>query len=229
MLLALSSAAWAMLTLSHQPAWLKFCVGSPTVLDRFSAHLRGAATTGYLPAIAMHWTMMVAAMMSPLLLEPARQVVFRSMAQRRTRAPILFVVGYAATWGLIGVGVLIALLVVRTGDGMAFAPVVVALSAAIWQVTNQRRLALRRCHRVPPLRARGVGADLDCLTFGVRHALACALICGPVMMAVMMSPLMLSAGALAALLLFFERGVLEANARPLALLLLGLAGFALMS
>src|SRR5215210_1840943 len=50
------------------------------------------------PQLAIGWLLMLTAMMSPQLIAPLRHIRERSFSKRRTRAMLLFVIGYIAVW-----------------------------------------------------------------------------------------------------------------------------------
>src|SRR4051812_21062258 len=54
----------------------------------------------------MHWLLMLAAMMGPVLIEPIQLVRSHSLARRRNRSTLLFLGGYLAIWSVAGVGIL---------------------------------------------------------------------------------------------------------------------------
>jgi predicted metal-binding membrane protein len=166
-----------------------------------------AVESGVFHAEIVHWLLMIAAMMLPLLIVPIRQVAFRSYRWRRGKAVGGFIAGYSAVWIITGLFAVVFVGVLAV-TGLINAPVtgpIVLLAAAIWQLSPLRGDAMRRCHRSVALTPRGLAADLDCVHFGVFHGLACVTVCFPLMLATMIAiPGMTSAVVLAAVL-FFER------------------------
>jgi hypothetical protein len=156
------------------------------------------------------WTLMLLAMLPPLLREPIALLWQRSLARRRLRSIGWFVAGYGSAWLLAGLALLpIAVACALAGTAMAVPGFVVALVlATIWQMSPCRRIALNRCHHQPRLSAFGLRADLDALRYGAAHASACIAACG----AWMLPPLLLDdwhlpAMAAAMLLSIHERNL----------------------
>ena len=200
----------------------------------------GLATAGVFQAIEsggfhaeiVHWLLMITAMMLPLLVVPIRQVAFRSYRWRRGKAVAGFIAGYSAVWiitGLFAVGFLWMLAV----TGLITAPVtasIVLLAAAAWQLSPLRGDAMRRCHRSVALTPRGLAADLDCIRFGFSHGFACVMVCFPLMMATMIAIPGITAAAVLAVVLFFERAYQrEYRVIPAAVLTSGSVALALSS
>jgi predicted metal-binding membrane protein len=82
----------------------------------------------------------------------------------------------------------------------------VILLAIVWQLSPVKQRCLNRCHAHTELAAFGVAADLDALRFGVSHGIWCAGSCW----ALMLSPMLLPQGhvaamAIVAVLTFSER------------------------
>ena len=61
-----------------------------------------AIESGVFHAEIVHWLLMIAAMMLPLLVVPIRQVAFRSYRWRRGKAVAGFIAGYSAVWIITG-------------------------------------------------------------------------------------------------------------------------------
>jgi predicted metal-binding membrane protein len=170
--------------------------------------LCSAGTTGTFPfdlALALNsparlagdWALMVAAMMLPVVTEPLRHVRQRSFANRRTRATLLFLVGYAAVWMVAGVALQALALALRWAiPGPALCLALAAAAAVVWQVSPGKQWCLNRCHRQPPLAAFGTAADRDAFDFGLMNGAACVGAC----CALMLLPLFAGAAHLAAML-----------------------------
>ena len=134
----------------------------------------------------LEWTLMVGAMMLPLVFAHLRVVAARSLWSRRQRAMVAFLVGYAG----------ISLLAGAAGLALAQAADVVAQSvgslaliatgfmvAAVWQLSPPKRRALSACHRTMPLAPRGWPAHRDCLRFGWTIGRSCVVSCAGLMLA----------------------------------------------
>ena len=155
----------------------------------------------------VHWLLMITAMMLPLLIVPIRQVAFRSYRWRRGKAVAGFIAGYSAVWIITGLFA-VEFLGVLAVTGLITGPVtgsIVLLAAAIWQLSPLRGDAMRRCHRSVALTPRGLAADLDCIRFGFSHGFACVMVCFPLMLATMIAMPGITAAAVLAVVLFFER------------------------
>jgi predicted metal-binding membrane protein len=145
-------------------------------------------------SLALGWAVMLAAMMLPLLNAPVRHVRARSFAQRRARAVILFVIGYATIWmaagaTLLAVSVVIQMIPLESSLLMAS----VALTALVWQCSPVKQRCLNHGHVHPELAAFGAAADIGALRFGFTHAVWCVGSCW----ALMLLPLLVSHGHLA--------------------------------
>jgi predicted metal-binding membrane protein len=156
--------------------------------------------------LAAAWSLMLVAMMSPVLIQPIRHIRLRSFTHRRARSIMLFVTGYAAIWMTFG-GVLVSIILAAkllpesylVSGGMV-------LIASIWQFSPIKQRCLNRCHAHAELAAFGVAADFDALNFGLTHGIWCAGSCW----ALMLFPMVLPRGqvlamAAVAVLIFVER------------------------
>jgi predicted metal-binding membrane protein len=196
-LLLLSATAWILLRVepsgtvmpTHHIAAMQGMVPMQGVtrsvsLDRVLAHSSPAS-------LALGWALMLAAMMLPLLSAPVRHVRARSFAQRRARAIMLFIMGYAMIWMAAGV-VLLALSVVVQLIPLESSLLValVAFIALVWQCSPVKQRCLNRGHAHPELAAFGAAGDIDALRFGFRHAVWCVGSCW----ALMLLPLLVSHG-----------------------------------
>ena len=124
--------------------------------------------------------LMVGAMMTPLLLGPLRHLRERSFADRRPRATLLFVAGYAGMWALGAAGLEIAALAARAASSLPLG--LAALAALLWQLSPAKQLCLNACHRRPALAAFGASADRDAFLFGLFHSVACFGACWALML-----------------------------------------------
>ncbi len=208
-LLALSLAGWiGLATVFSRGEIVPFCATGGWG-DRVGASLEVALTTGAIQDGFLHWAMMVAAMMSPLLMPPLRHVAGRSFRRRRARAISAFLVGYGAVWmvagaafALMNIGLRAAAVTLTAGQAILLFGLAIA-----WQLSDWRAAALRRCHRTRAIAAVGVRADRSCARYGISHGSACVATCWTVMAGVMLAeaslalPLALAATAL----LFLER------------------------
>ena len=165
--------------------------------------------------LAAGCALMIAATMSPLMIAPLRHVQERSFAKRRTRAMLLFSIGYMAVWMAAGMALQAVALAARWAEP---APLTCLTTAAViallWQVSPAKQWCLNRCHRRPHLAAFGAAADLDAFGYGLANGAACVGACW----ALMLLPLLLAQDhlpAMAAVTLFILAERLE-NPAPLA-------------
>jgi predicted metal-binding membrane protein len=153
--------------------------------------------------------------MLPLVVAPLRHVRERSFARRRTRAMLLFVLGYFAVWMAAGVVLQVAALVAPWTVPLPLMWLALALAVAmLWQVSPAKQWCLNRCHRRPQLAAFEPAADRDALHFGLTNGASCLGSCWALMSVMLLAgdgqfPAMIAI----TLLLFSER--LESPA-PLA-------------
>ena len=135
--------------------------------------------------LAIHWLLMVAAMMFPTLIGQLRAVADRSFWSRRNRSVAIFLLGYTVFWLTFGVfaeAVLGFRQLLPAGATVYFIPTVFFLSA-LWQLSPQKRHGLIACHVTRPLAALGFRADLDCLRHGLRVSVGCCVSCWALMLA----------------------------------------------
>lgn len=130
--------------------------------------------------------LMLVAMMLPLLSAPLQHVHARSLAHRRGRSILLFLVGYFAVWAIVGTILAeLALQVRLAGAESGFLGVLVG--AILWQCSPVKQRFLNRCHHRPDLAAFGQEADRGAIRFGVTHGAWCACSCWLLMLLPMVS------------------------------------------
>lgn len=138
--------------------------------------------------LASGWVVMLAAMMLPVVAAPLRHVRDRSFARRRTRAMLLFILGYFAVWMAAGVVLQLLALTAQSVLPLPLARLGFAFAVAMaWQVTPAKQWCLNRCHRRPQLAAFGVAADRDAFDFGLTHGAYCAGACWALMLPMLFS------------------------------------------
>ncbi|HYM25667.1 MAG TPA: DUF2182 domain-containing protein [Vicinamibacterales bacterium] len=170
-LLAIAGAAWMVLAMEASTP-------SP------SAHCALDAAFG--PAVH-GWTLMVAAMMAPLLTAPVHHIRNSSLTRRRALATVEFLAAYLAVWMSVGV--------VVWAMPLASITVPSAIAGVAWQFSPLKQRCLDRLHRHRALAAFGVAADRDAVRFGLMHGLWCVASCWPLMIA----PMLVTRGQLAAM------------------------------
>ncbi|MFC5473550.1 DUF2182 domain-containing protein [Paraherbaspirillum soli] len=224
----------------HPEWWLPaLSLGAWSAL--FWQHAQQAAT-GTHPAHHMHhaagtaagwgsdlvgWVLMVAAMMLPLVIDPAHTAALRSLWRRRHRAIAGYLSGYLAVWmiaGLVSLTLLAAIKVsfAEQSRALAFGFAI----AAAWQLTPYKRLALSACHRTMPLAPRGWRADYDCIRYGLQSGRSCVLSCWALMLLPMLAShnlwLMLVASAVCAVERYRPRPEVEIIGAGLIVIAAGL-------
>jgi predicted metal-binding membrane protein len=177
--LALSALAWVWLAAraasAADPAFGAHAVHQPS-----GSADAGAAT---LAVRLADWSLMVVAMMVPLVAASVRMVAARSLWRRRHRAAITFLSSYVLVWSVVGWATLAA---VTPWLGSVASPVAVTaalLFAAAWQTTSAKQRALMACHRTAPLAPNGWRATRDCAHYGLVAGLRCAASCWAMMLA----------------------------------------------
>jgi predicted metal-binding membrane protein len=147
------------------------------------------------------WSLMLAAMMLPLLIAPVRHVRGTTFARRRARSIALFLSGYAVVWIAAGSLMLLTLALTRN------APSWVIIAALVWQCSPFKQYCLNRGHIHPSLNAFSPAADFDALSFGLSHGGWCVASCwGLMLLPLLVSPAWhWAAMALVSIWLYAER------------------------
>lgn len=130
-------------------------------------HMSAFDSAGALLGFVGMWSVMLGAMLAPLLISPLRHVGARSLPRRRPRARTSFLAAYAAMWLPAGIVlVVVAEALERVGPAVAIA----VGGALLWQFSPVKQRCLNRHHACPPLAAFGSTADRDALRFGASRA-----------------------------------------------------------
>ena len=146
----------------------------------------------------MGWTLMVFAMMLPKLIGPIQYIHERSFKRQRFVSAVLFVVGYAAVWIVIGLVMNAIILGFNFLMGNSFIPgILVGLIAVIWQFSPWKQKFLNRGHDHWSLAAFGWPANRDAFHFGTMHGVWC--LCSG--WALMLFPMLLPQGHNVAMLI----------------------------
>lgn len=127
-------------------------------------------------ALMTGWSIMLVAMMPPLLAAPIAHVRQSSLVRRRARAVAGFAAGYAAVWLAMAAPLGLLALLADMAAGPAAFPVAVA-AALTWSASPVHQRLLNRAHRLRPISLFGLRADRDCLVLGLEHGLLCAATC----------------------------------------------------
>lgn len=141
-----------------------------------------AARALLLPApgvLARDWTVMVLAMMPPLLSVPLAHLWQTTAHAGRWAAVALFALAYLAVWCVAGlVLVPLALLVVSGPAALPF----LSGAALVWSASPPAQAARNRCHRMRWLPAGRARAARAALRHGLTHGGACLAACWPWML-----------------------------------------------
>jgi predicted metal-binding membrane protein len=204
---------------------------APVAMDRMSM---GAASMSFLAFLGA-WVAMMAAMMLPAVLPVVR--LYGRAAARGAVAPIfVFVAGYLLVWSIVGVPAFLAWRALRAPLAQSLPSAghvagVVAIVAALYQVTPLKTLCLRHC-RSPMSFFLHHGKNLNrpsgAVLAGARHGLYC-LGCCWLLMAILIAFGTMQLGVMVALavLILLEKdapfGEQLARAAAVAFLIAGAA------
>lgn len=223
-------AAWSLLFLLSGPdRTLTICLAPrATILDGALADIEARLAAIDPARWAGEWTLMIVAMMFPLLVPMIGHVAARSYAFRRERSVALFVAGYALTWAAAVTISSIVLIAARSGlalSGLAWlAGLIGCALAALWQISAAKARAVNRCHGTVPLRPAGFAADQDAIRFGLLHGSRCVRACLPTMVLPLLGSHGIGAMTVIFAILLAERArqMPQYGLSAIALLLLGL-------
>lgn len=206
-LLSVTTAAWVFLALGPKRHELAaFC--SPDVWGAVSLDRLAFELTLYSPAaLAGGWVIMIAAMMTPTLMEPLLHVMARSLPRNRVLVTLAFLVGFAIIWSLAAIpimAIVISIKAIMPTAGLAFGLAV--LIALAWQCSPLKQASLNRCHRRPALAAGGTKALVSAIRYGTTAGRSCCGTCWAAMLIPLSSEnAHLPAMAIVGVFLFAER------------------------
>lgn len=151
------------------------------------------------------WSLMVVAMMLPMVHPVVCRVAAGGLWARRGRTVAEFVAGYLVPW--LGFG-LVATVLARSVVAEVARPQVLGAGllvvAALWHVSPPRRALMRRCGVVQPGALTGRRATADAVRNGWHTGVRCVATCGPAMSVMALShSVVLMAGV--AVVLWSER------------------------
>ena len=190
-LVGASAAAWVLAW------WLTAGPNSESVHSRHDAsNLAEGWSAGLFLIDFGMWSIMVVAMMGPVMVPRVRHVAECCVGRVRTRAIVETLVGGLIVWTIAGV-LAIGLTSIGPGLDARESPIsflVVWLLVAGWQLMPSKMAAIGRCHaiRVP----RGVAVGNRRLTAGMAYTSWCVVSCGPAMAAMAITghpPLLMAA------------------------------------
>lgn len=124
------------------------------------------------------WSLMLLAMMPPLLAFPLAYIAESTFKHRRALAWICFLFGYGLLWFAFGIPLTAAaiLLWAYFQDGTTYFAIA-ALFALIWSGSPLQQMAVNRGHRVGRIGAFGWRGHFDAFRFGAVHAKWCIASC----------------------------------------------------
>lgn len=146
------------------------------------------------------WSLMVTAMMLPLVAPVVCRAAAGGLWARRRRTVAEYLLGYLTPWlvvGLVGVVVVRTVLPHPVGAGATVAALVVATA---WHVAPPRRRLMSRCGAVQPGALRGRRATVDAVRNGWVLGLRCIATCLPAMTVMLLSHQLLLMAAIAVVL-----------------------------
>jgi predicted metal-binding membrane protein len=183
-IVAISALAWAMLAASETRLIVPGLCGDPLLLfgSGGAAGVTALVRLNLDLTVVAGWSLMLAAMMLPFLWFPVFHVLDRSLAERRGRALLLFIVGYSTLWAALLALLWSASIALRMAAGSAAAAFLAAVGIALlWQGSAAKVRFLRRAHLLTPLPAFGFRAELASLRFGAGLGANCAGACWALM------------------------------------------------
>lgn len=191
-----SAIAWVLLLLdSGRTALVVHCSMAAGSMPRPASFQMLLAMNPPL-SLAIGWTVMLAAMMAPVLIAPICHIRLRSFRSRRTRSVALFVSAYAAVWTALGCGLLTIGLAAAWFAPQSYVPAAAtALVALLWQASPIKQRCLNACHAHTELAPFGAAADYSVVRLGLTHAVWCAGSCW----VLMLFPILLFRGHLPAM------------------------------
>ena len=229
--LGVSAAAWIAILAGDRRDGIGGLCGAHDGLVRLLSGWRAGPWDHALLRQAEGAAAMTLAMMLPLATTSLRFVVLRSFPWRRMQATSAWAAGYLGLWFvvLLALGSLAASVRLIVLNRSAL-PALAFLLAAAWQASPAKTWALNACHRTRPLHPTGLRGAASCFGFGTQISVACAVSCGPMMLAAMASPAPGSAMILVFAIAVYERKVWRPRSAWTALtLVLAGAGFAVLA
>jgi hypothetical protein len=169
--------------------WVAILIWPHHGMAHLHAHVTESLSLGSLGAIwcaeMRQWSLMVVAMMVPLVLFPVRITAVRSLWRRRHRAIAGFLAGYLALWLFLGAAFSIPICLLRSAGWYSnrWMAAFGFFLAAAWQFSSWKRIGLNSCHRTMPIAPRGWQADRDCVHYGWSIGCGCVLSCWALMSA----------------------------------------------
>ncbi|PYE52056.1 DUF2182 domain-containing protein [Deinococcus yavapaiensis] len=124
---------------------------------------------------------MSVAMMLPFALVNARHVVTSSLWPRRLNALGVFTAGFLVVWTAVQFHMSWMAVGLSKLVDPAWLKAAAVVGAVAWMGASKQRQRRQHCLQTVPLAPRGWRAHASCLSYGLRTARACVLVCGPLM------------------------------------------------
>ena len=132
--------------------------------------------------LALHGSLMVIAMMTPLVALQISHIWRSTPKSRRVASTIAFLLAYYTCWLLVSVVLFFLLFAVPRFLAAWADTIIVAALTSMWSASPVAQAARNRCHKVLRIRAFGSQAYLDSLIQGVATGANCVVACWPWMM-----------------------------------------------
>jgi predicted metal-binding membrane protein len=134
-------------------------------------------------------SLMLLAMMLPVLAGPMQYVRARSLANRRNLGIGLFAAGYFVLWTVAGAALSVLAVIIAAVAPDSWPRLLLPLAlAALWQSAPGKQRCLNRSHFHPTLSAFGVAGAVDLVRFGLTHAVWCVGSCWALMLIPLIAP-----------------------------------------
>jgi predicted metal-binding membrane protein len=165
-------------------AWVALAASSVAAGPTTAAHDHGSgdgAAIGVVGVVGV--ALMVVAMVTPLAIEPLREVTQRTVGRVRRRRGALTIAGYLGLWFLAGLVITqVAGSARRVLPNDAVAVVAAVALALAWQSTPLKQRCLNRTHAHSLLVSRAARGDASAVRGGAEHARWCVGSCWPMML-----------------------------------------------
>ena len=146
------------------------------------------------------WSLMVTAMMLPLVAPVVSRAAAGGLWARRRQAVAEYLLGYLTPWLVVGLAAAVVVRAVFPHPVGTSATVTALVLAAAWHVAPPRRRLMSRCGAVQPGALRGLRATVDAVHNGWVLGLRCVATCFPAMILMLLSHQLLFMAAIAVVL-----------------------------
>ncbi|MFS4469902.1 DUF2182 domain-containing protein [Chryseobacterium sp. T20] len=120
------------------------------------------------------WTLMVIAMMLPKLISHLELLSFQTLSKYRFTNCLNFIVGYLATWSVVGFGMVWIIIGLNLKFPNSFVPaIIVGVLTLIWQFSPWKQIFLNKCHKQTIVSSRFLKGIYESFKYGAIHGLYC--------------------------------------------------------